>query len=89
MKSFFYTGTNPKNKSGVSWKIWKIEQRGRTITFFWGPALIQKRRVLPVGVLQSRKRVFPTIQSARDHEEQRISEQMRKGYKRMVRRRVS
>jgi len=89
MKSFRYTGTNPKNKSGVSWKIWRIERRGRTITFFWGPALIQKRKILPVGVLQSRKSVFPTIHAASDHEEKRIREQMRKGYERTVRRLAS
>ena len=29
MKTFFYMGRNRQNVSGVSWKIWKIERRGR------------------------------------------------------------
>ena len=89
MKSFFYMGRNPKNKSGVSWKIWKIGQHGRTVTFVWGPVLIQRRKILPVGALQSRKRTFPTVQAARDHEAKRIKEQVRKGYERTARRRAS
>lgn len=88
MKSFFYMGRNPKTKSGVSWKIWKIGRHGCTVTFVWGPALIQKRKVLPVGALQSRESTFPTVQAARDHEVKRIKEQERKGYERTARRRA-
>ena len=89
VKSFFYMGGNPKTKGGVSWKIWKIARHSRTITFVWGPALVQKRKILPVGTLHSRKRTFPTVQLARDHEAKRIKEQVRKGYEPTPRRRAS
>jgi hypothetical protein len=36
VKIFFYMGRNPANKSGVSWKIWKVQRAGRTVTVFWG-----------------------------------------------------
>ena len=53
MKTFFYTGTNPKNKSGVSWKIWKIQRSGRTITTQWGPVEVRDRVVVVKGRLRN------------------------------------
>jgi hypothetical protein len=47
MKIFFFMDRNPNNKSGVSWKIWKIERSGRAVTVWWGPAVIVRRRPTP------------------------------------------
>ena len=38
MKVLFFMGRNSSNRSGVSWKIWKIRRKGRVVTVSWGPA---------------------------------------------------
>ncbi len=85
MKAFFYFGRNPANKSGVSWKIWKIGRNGRTVMFGWGPAVIKSRKVRLMGRLHKKKRTFATTRAAIEHERKRIREQLRKGYERMTR----
>jgi predicted DNA-binding WGR domain protein len=86
MRTFFYFGRNPQNKSGVSWKLWKIERQGRTVSFAWAPAVIRKRRVVPAGALQLRKTKFRSVSAAVEHFKRRIREQLRKGYEPAVRR---
>jgi len=82
MKVFFFMGRNPQNVSGVSWKLWRIERRGRSVEVSWGPAVLRRRRVVPVGILGSRVRTFPTLAEARAFELGRIAEKFREGYER-------
>ena len=84
MKVFFYMGRNPRNKSGVSWKI---EVTGRRVTTLWGPACLRGRSVIAAGPLQSKTRTFPTDLAAVAHERKKISEKLAKGYERKPRRR--
>jgi hypothetical protein len=49
MKLYYFFGPNPKNKSGVSWKLWKVERKGRELTVWWGSATIDDRRRYPVA----------------------------------------
>jgi hypothetical protein len=88
VKIFFYMGRNGANKSGVSWKLWKISRAGRTVTVFWGQAKLQNRKVMPVGALQSKSRRFPSLDAAREFEENRIREKLGKGYQRRTRSRT-
>jgi predicted DNA-binding WGR domain protein len=85
MKIFFYMGRNAANKSGVSWKIWKIARSGRTVTTFWGRATLKDRKVTPAGTLQSKTLRFPSPDAALDYESQRIRSKLRKGYQRRTR----
>jgi hypothetical protein len=85
MKIFFYMGRNPANKSGVSWKIWKIVRTGRTVTMLWGHAKLRNRKVTPAGTLQSKTRRFPSTDAARDYEVGRIRSKLSKGYERRTR----
>jgi predicted DNA-binding WGR domain protein len=87
MKIFFFMGRNPNNKSGVSWKIWKIQLRGRTITTFWGPAILKKRRVVPQATLQSKTRTFASTKQAIHHERRLVASKLQKGYERRTRKR--
>ena len=80
MKTFFYTGTNLNNRSGVSWKLWKIETKKRTVTAWWGAAEVVNRRVVPKGALQTKKWTFPSERQARENEAARIEEKLREGY---------
>jgi hypothetical protein len=89
MKTFFYMGHNSSNLSGVSWKIWKIQRKGRNVTVWWGPAVIEKRKPKPVGKLREKPRQFPTDDKAREFEEQRIKEKLRGGYKSVPRRKTT
>jgi hypothetical protein len=88
MKVFFFMDHNPNNKSGVSWKIWKIERKGREVSTWWGPAIIVRRRPTPSNTLQSKSWRFRTEERAKEAEEERIREKLTKGYKRMARRRA-
>lgn len=88
MKNFFYMGRNPRTKSGVSWKIWKIERNGRAVTTWWGPAQLHKRRPVPTGVLQSNIVRFPSVAEAVDSERRLIQSKLRKGYERWPRGRM-
>jgi hypothetical protein len=87
MKIFFFMGCNPKNKSGVSWKIWKIERRKRRVVTWWGPASIVKRKVVGTGELQSRERILNSETAAAEFEGSLIRSKMAKGYERGTRRR--
>lgn len=85
MKTFFYMGRNPRTKSGVSWKIWKIERAARSVTTWWGPARIHKRRPVPVGTLQSNTVRFSSTAAAAEYEMARIKNKVSKGYERRPR----
>jgi hypothetical protein len=86
VKTYFYMGTNPNNVSGVSWKIWRIERRGRVVTTWWGPAGLIARRAVPKSQLQSREKPCRSIAAARAHEESRIARKLAKGYERYPKR---
>lgn len=88
MKTFFYMGRNRRNVSGVSWKIWKIESAGRSVTTWWGPAHIHKRRPVPVGTLQSKTVRFSSATAAAEYETARIKNKRSKGYERRPRSRA-
>ena len=85
MRTLFFMGRNERNKSGVSWKIWKIERHGRSVTTLWGPARLRKRQVLPAGALQSNTVRFTSLDTAADYEATRINSKLRKGYERRPR----
>ena len=80
MRTFFYMGRNAATRSGVSWKIWRIERRGRTVTTWWGPATLVKRRVVPTHGLRSKKKQFASGDAAARHEQARIQNKRGKGY---------
>jgi hypothetical protein len=82
MKTFFYMGHNRQNVSGVSWKIWKIERKGRKVTVWWGPATIVHRKPIPTGSLQGMEWTLPSEEKAIEDERLRIEEKLRGGYKR-------
>ena len=77
---FFYTGENPHNKSGVSWKVWQIARHGRQVTACWGSATLEKRRPVPTGKLRTKTWHFATEKAAVESERRRIREKVRKGY---------
>jgi len=86
MKTFFFMGRNSNNKSGVSWKIWRIDCKGRKVTTWWGPAAVVKRRVKPKGVLQSKSRKFQDAATAKQFARVRTKNKLTKGYERKPRR---
>ena len=85
MKIFFYMGRNPGTKSGVSWKIWKIECKGRKVTTYWGPAILVNRKPRPSRTLQSRTRHFTSEALAKGFVEGKIRNKLGKGYQRRTR----
>lgn len=85
MKIFFFTGRNPNNKSGVSWKIWKIERKARTVTTWWGPAEVRNRRVIFAAKAQHKANPFPSVQAALDQERALIASKLKKGYEHRTR----
>jgi hypothetical protein len=80
MKNFFFMGRNPRNKSGVSWKIWRIERKSSSVTTWWGAAVVKNRRVVPASALQSKTVKFPNVEAAMAHETGRIKSKLTKGY---------
>jgi hypothetical protein len=86
VKIFYYMGRNAANKSGVSWKIWKVRRAGRSVTASWGPARLVKRKVVPAGTLQSKALRFTSPGAACEYERRRIREKLGKGYERRTRR---
>jgi hypothetical protein len=81
VKIFFYMGRNPENKSGVSWKIWKIQRKAKTVTTWWGAAKIHNRKVIAIRALQTKTLPpFPSIEAAAADEAQRIRSKRLKGY---------
>ena len=87
MSLFSYFGRNRRNVSSVSWKIWKIERKGRRVTTWFRPATLFRRKPVPVATLQSRSWVFPTEAAAKGDEARRIAEKLGRGYERKPRRR--
>ena len=85
MKILFYMGRNEATKSGVSWKIWKIERKARTVNIFWGRAVVEKRKVVPAQRLQNKSIVFQTYQAAEESVEKRIKSKIARGYERRTR----
>jgi len=85
MKVFFLCGPNPKNRSGMSCKIWKIQRTGRTVTTWWGRADVLNRKVTPIGELQSKARTFRSDDAAAIHENGLIASKLAKGYDRKPR----
>lgn len=85
MKVLFFMGLNPRNKSGVSWKIWKIERRGRRLQVWWGPALVKARCPVPAATLQTKAWTYRTVAQSLVDEHRRIREKLAKGYARMPR----
>jgi len=85
VKIFFYMGRNPVNKSGLSWKIWKIVRNGRTVRATWGRAELYKRRVIAAGTLQSKTWRFSSVDAASAYERRRIQNKISKGYERRTR----
>jgi hypothetical protein len=84
MRTFFYMGLNTRTKSGVSWKIWKIERAGLTVTTLWGPARLAAAPV-PTANLHENKRSFSSAAAAIEHETARIKNKLTKGYERCPR----
>lgn len=87
MKVLFFMGRNARNRSGVSWKIWKIHRDGRAVIATWGPASLQNRRPVLSGAGTSRRWRFPSEELADNFEAARIREKLAKGYERRTRRR--
>lgn len=85
MKVFFFMGRNPKNRSGVSWKIWKIARNRRSVTTHWGPAVLRRRKPVPASSMRSKTRKFRTVLEAIVHEKRLIETKLEKGYERRPR----
>jgi len=84
MKVFFYMGRNPANRSGVSWKIWKVTRKGQSVTTIWGPAVLKNRKV--VSVYKAKKtRFLSSPKKAIAYEATLIRAKLAKGYERRTR----
>jgi hypothetical protein len=81
MQTFVYMGENAQNASGVSWKVWKIQRKGRVLQVWWGPAEVVKRRIWPV-YLQTVLWRHATPEKAQADEKSRIQAKLKSGYKR-------
>ncbi len=80
-------GPNTYNLSGVSWKIWKIEVRGRKVTSKWGAAYLSGRKPTP-HYLQKKTWTFKSVKEAKEFEAKRIARKLAMGYERTPRMRV-
>ena len=82
MKKFFYMKRNPRNISGVSFKIWKIERKGRKVTTWWAPAECTHHKVHIAKGRTFRRHVlhFRLDQDAIDHEKRRVKSKKAKRY---------
>ena len=89
MKIFSYMGRNDDNVSGFSYKIWKVERRNRTVTVWFGPAILKSRRPVPAHGLTTRSWTFKTENAAVENERLRVREKENEGYQRIPRRRKS
>jgi len=87
MKTLFYMGSNKQNVSGVSWKVWKIQRKGRRVQTWWGAAHLVRRKVVPTHSLQTKSWTFRTEEAAREDEQRRIREKLNGGYERNPRNR--
>ena len=86
MRILYYMGRNSANKTGVSWKIWKIERKSRTVFRYWGSAVVEKRKVVPKGKLQLKKILLPSVTEAEVFVKGCIQKKLAKGYERRTRR---
>ena len=86
MRIFFYTGRRDINISGMSSKVWKIGLKGRTLTLQWGATDLKNRRVVP-KYLQTKTRVYSSVNAAKESMQQRIRTKLSKGYEVKPRRR--
>ena len=82
MKVFYFMGRNKQNKSGVSWKLWKIERKGREVSVWWGAVAVIKRRIVPTGRLQTKCWRFTSEPAALAFEAARIHSKEASGYQR-------
>lgn len=89
MKTFYYLGPNKNNKSRVSWKMWKIEQKERHVTVWWGPATIVGRKITPTSTLQTRSWKYSSEDKAKADEKRRIEEKLSGGYKKQLHRKIA
>lgn len=87
MRTFFYTGRNAANRSGLSWKRWQIRREGRVVISEWGPVRIERRR-LQFIYRQSSTRRFRSEAAAIAHVGEKVREKMRKGYQTKPRKRA-
>lgn len=81
MPTFHYLGHNPRNKSGTSFKLWRITVNGRVLRTTWGPVKVVKRKVVPVGKYQSKSWRYRTPAIAREEMRYRIGAKLAKGYR--------
>ena len=86
MKILFYTGRNERNISRLSWKIWKIQRKGKRVQTWWGPIDVLRRKPIPKSTLQTKSWTFRTEEAAREDEQRRIREKLSGGYQRTPRR---
>lgn len=85
MKTYCYMGENIKNLSRLSCKYWQIEQKGREVSVFWGPAKIEKPgrvgKLVATADPQAKFFELDSASEARDDAQRRIEEKLGKGYK--------
>jgi hypothetical protein len=86
VKVFYFFRANPRNLSGWSCKVWKIERVGRRVTVYWGPAKMVERRPVPPKVFQSKSWWYGTAAAAGRAEARRVREQRQQGYERKPKR---
>jgi hypothetical protein len=81
MKTLFFTGRNPSNISGVSWKVWKIKRTGRIVETRWGPIKIVNRRIVHARGLPGKQwPPFESVTQAKAFYEAKVREKLRAGY---------
>lgn len=80
MKTLYYMGSNPRNQSGVSWKMWKVQRRGRTVTIYWGRATIRNHKLMPAGSLTAKSFKFRAVADAQAELAWRVERKLAKGY---------
>ena len=87
MKIFYFMGRNPLNRSGVSWKVWKIERKARTVTVWYGPVVLKNRKPVPAHrrLTEVSPKTFRSVAEAKAHEEKMIDSKEAKGYQRRTR----
>jgi len=89
MRTFVYMGPNPGNKSGVSWKVWKIERRERKVTVWFGKATVKLHKLVPSNTLSTKSWTFRTDQAAIEAVKRRIQEKEKEGYEKISRKSTS
>jgi predicted DNA-binding WGR domain protein len=85
MAKLFYMGRSNDTKSGVSWKIWIVRRTGASLKLSWGRAVVEKRKVVPQGRLQTKVIKLRSEAEARTDAARRIQEKISSGYERQPR----